>query len=150
MISKSKVPSFKEMTTMNDLQKSEPQDKHLNVQEENSDSAALASIPSSSHPMATGLGAIGGSVAGAAIGDSVGGRVGATLGAVAGAIAGSIAGNALAEIAEEVAQEVNETIGLDLGADKKEIELPRHYSWDELRALSKPRFEEPFSKRDLP
>jgi len=128
---------------MNDLQQSEPQDKPLNAQEENSDSAALASISSSSHPIATSLGAAGGGVAGAAIGGSVGGRVGATLGAVAGAIAGSIAGNVLAEMAEEVAEEVNETIGLDLGADKKEIELPRHYSWDELRALSKPRFQEP-------
>ena len=127
---------------MNDLQQSEPQDKNLNAQEENSDSAALASINSSSHPIATGLGAIGGSVAGAAIGDSVGGRVGATLGAVAGAIAGSIAGNSLAEMAQEVAEEVNETIGLDWGADKKEIDLPRHYSWDELRALSKPRLKE--------
>ena len=128
---------------MNDSQQSEPQDKHLNAQEESSDSAALTSIRSSSHPIGTGLGAIGGSVAGAAIGDAVGGRVGATLGAVAGAIAGSIAGNSLAEMAKEVAEEVNETIGLDLGADNKEIDLPRHYSWDELRALSKPRFKEP-------
>lgn len=90
--------------------------------------------PSKSHPIATGLGAAGGGITGAAIGKSVAGRLGAVVGGVAGAIAGSIAGEALADFAEEA----NESLGLGLGADTKEVELPRHYSWEELQALSKP------------
>ncbi len=114
---------------MNDKQQSEPQDKHLNAQEENSDS----------HPIATGLGAVGGGAAGAAIGNSVGGKLGAVIGSVAGAIAGGIVGNTVAEIAQEVIDEVQPTLGL--GADTKPIELPRHYSWEELQALSKSQFD---------
>ena len=87
-----------------------------------------------SHPIATGLGAVGGGVAGAAIGKAMGGRVGAAIGTVTGAIAGGMMGNALVELTENA----NQTFGLGLGADTKPIELPRHYSWDELRALSKP------------
>ena len=90
------------------------------------------------HPVATGIGAVGGGVAGGAIGKAVGGRVGAALGAVAGAIAGGIVGNAVGELTEEVSQ----TLGLGLGANTKPIELPKHYSWDELRALSKPQLNE--------
>ncbi|HEY9729973.1 MAG TPA: hypothetical protein V6D50_26285 [Chroococcales cyanobacterium] len=89
-----------------------------------------------SHPLATGLGAVGGGAAGAAIGDSVGGKVGAALGSVAGAIAGGILGNKVAGIAEEAIAEIQPSLGL--GADTKPIELPRHYSWEELQALSKP------------
>ena len=121
---------------MNDLQQSEPQDTHSNAQEENSDSAAKLSSHSSSHPIATGLGAIGGSVAGAAIGDSVGGKIGATVGSVAGAIAGGILGNKVAGIATEAIEELQPSLGV--GADNKPVELPRHYSWEELQALSKP------------
>src|ERR687885_1353464 len=126
MSSKSKVPSFKEITTMNDKQQSEPQDKYLNAQQENSDS----------HPIATGLGAVGGGAAGAAIGNSVAGKLGAAIGSVAGAIAGSLVGNTIAEVAQEAIAEIQPTLGL--GADTKPIELPRHYSWEELQALSKP------------
>jgi uncharacterized membrane protein YebE (DUF533 family) len=126
MSSKFKVPSFNEITTMNDKQQSEPQDKHLNAQEENSDS----------HPIATGLGAVGGGAAGAAIGNSVAGKLGAAIGSVAGAIAGSLVGNTIAEVAQEAIAEIQPTLGL--GADTKPIELPRHYSWEELQALSKP------------
>lgn len=93
-----------------------------------------SSEPSKPHPIATGLGAAGGGIAGAAIGKSIAGRLGAAMGGVAGAIAGSIAGEALADFAEEA----NESLGLGLGADTKEVELPRHYSWEELQALSKP------------
>ncbi|RCJ37967.1 hypothetical protein A6770_40005 [Nostoc minutum NIES-26] len=93
---------------------------------------------SKSHPLATGLGAVGGGVAGAALGRSIAGKVGATLGGVAGAITGGVAGNKLAEYAEEFIEELQPTVGLGLGADNKPIELPRHYSWEELKALSKP------------
>src|ERR671932_209289 len=126
MSSKSKVPSFKEITIMNDNQQSEPQDKHLNAQDENSNS----------HPIATGLGAIGGVAAGAAVGNSVGGKLGAALGTVAGAIAGSIVGNTIADVAQEAIEEIQPSLGL--GADTKPVELPRHYSWEELQTLSKP------------
>ncbi|MBD2168993.1 hypothetical protein H6G04_31970 [Calothrix membranacea FACHB-236] len=94
--------------------------------------------PSNNHPIATGLGAAGGGIAGAAIGRSIGGKVGAAIGGVAGAIAGSVAANELAEYAEEFIEELQPTVGLGLGADHKPIELPRHYSWEELQALSKP------------
>ncbi len=93
---------------------------------------------SDSHPVATGLGAVGGGMAGAKIGGSVGGKLGAVVGSVAGAIAGSILGNTVAEMAEEVSDEVKPHSGLGLGANNKPIELPRHYSWEELQALSKP------------
>ncbi len=88
------------------------------------------------HPIATGLGAVGGGAAGAAIGDSVGGKLGAAVGSVAGAIAGGILGNKVAGIAEEALQELQPSLGV--GANNKPIELPRHYSWEELQALSKP------------
>ncbi len=88
-----------------------------------------------SHPLATGIGAVGGGVAGAAIGDSVGGKVGAAVGSVAGAIAGGIVANKVAGIAQEAIEELQPSLGL--GADNKPIELPRHYSWEELQALSK-------------
>lgn len=114
---------------MNDKQQSEPQDKHLNAQQENSDN----------HPIATGLGAVGGSVAGAKIGGSVGGKVGAVLGSVAGAIAGGIVGNTVADLAQEASDEVMPT--LSLGADNQPTELPRHYTWEELQALSKPQLD---------
>jgi uncharacterized membrane protein YebE (DUF533 family) len=89
-----------------------------------------------SHPLATGLGAVGGGAAGAAIGDSVGGKLGAAVGSVAGAIAGGILGNKVAGIAQEAIEEIQPTLGL--GADTKPVELPRHYSWEELQAVSKP------------
>ena len=89
-----------------------------------------------SHPLATGLGAVGGGAAGAAIGDSVGGKLGAAVGSVAGAIAGGILGNKVAGIAQEAIVELQPSLGL--GADTKPVELPRHYSWEELQALSKP------------
>ena len=91
-----------------------------------------------SHPIATGLGAVGGGVAGAAIGNSVGGKVGAAIGSIAGAIAGGIAGNAVADVASEAIAEIQPAIGLGLGANAKPVELPKHYTWEELQALSKP------------
>lgn len=90
------------------------------------------------HPIATGLGATGGGIAGAALGNSIGGKVGAAIGGVAGAIAGGIVGNNIAEFAAEAIDELQPTLSLGLGADTKEIELPRHYSWEELQQLSKP------------
>ncbi len=93
---------------------------------------------SNAHPMATGLGAVGGGIAGSALGRSIGGKVGAAIGGVAGAITGGVAGNKLAQYAEEFIEELQPTIGLGLGADDKPIELPRHYTWEELQALSKP------------
>jgi outer membrane lipoprotein SlyB len=93
----------------------------------------------SDHPIAKGIGAIGGGVAGAAIGKSVAGKVGAAVGGIAGAIAGNRAGDAIAEFTEELLRETSPSLSLGLGADTKAIELPAHYSWEELKALSKPR-----------
>ncbi len=97
-----------------------------------------ASESTDSHPLATSLGAVGGGVAGAALGRSIiGGKVGAAIGGIAGAIVGGIVGNTMAETTEEVIDLVQPS-GLGLGADTKAVLLPRHYSWEELQALSKP------------
>ena len=104
-----------------------PQDEHP--------TPAGAESPS----LATSLGAVGGGLAGAALGRSIiGGKVGAAIGGVAGAIAGGLAGNTVAEFAEAAIDEIQPTSGLGFGANNKPIELPRHYSWEELQALSKP------------
>src|SRR5688572_21450636 len=50
---------------------------------------------SGSHPVGTGVGAVGGGIAGAAIG-TVGGPIGAVVGAAIGATAGGLAGKAVA------------------------------------------------------
>ena len=92
---------------------------------------------SSDHTIATGIGTVGGGVAGAAIGHSIVGKVGVAVGGVVGAIAGGVAGNAIAGFTEELFQETSPSLGL--GADTKEVELPAHYSWEELQALSQPR-----------
>ncbi|BCL39556.1 hypothetical protein [Nostoc sp. MS1] len=102
------------------------------------DSENSPEISSHTHPLATGLGAVGGGIAGAALGRSIGGKLGAALGGVTGAITGTVAANKLAEYAEDFIEELQPTISLGLGADHKPIELPRHYSWEELQALSKP------------
>jgi uncharacterized protein YcfJ len=101
------------------------------------------------HPIATGVGAAGGGVAGAAMGKAIAGKVGAAVGGVAGAIAGGMAGSAIAtrgqspiaEFTEEVLQEIKPSLSLGLGADTKEPELPSHYAWEELQALSKPQLD---------
>lgn len=89
-------------------------------------------------PIATGLGAVSGGVIGAAVGRSFDKKLGAAIGGVVGAIAGGIAGNAVVGVTEAVIDEIQPTLGLGLGADNKPIELPNHYSWRELQALSKP------------
>jgi outer membrane lipoprotein SlyB len=90
------------------------------------------------HPVAAGLGAATGGIAGAIVGKSVAGRGGTVVGGVVGAIAGKLAGEALADLATEA----KGTLGLGLGADDKEVELPPHYSWEELQALSKPQVDQ--------
>jgi outer membrane lipoprotein SlyB len=94
------------------------------------------SEPNQTHPIAAGVGAASGGITGAAIGKSVAGRSGAIVGGVVGAIAGKLAGETLADSVGEA----KET--LSLGADAKEVELPPHYSWEELQALSKPQVEQ--------
>lgn len=96
------------------------------------------SATTDSHPVTTSLGAVGGGVVGAALGRSIiGGKVGAAIGGVTGAIAGGIAANKVAEFTEE-AVNIIEPSGLGFGANDKPIELPRHYTWEELQELSKP------------
>jgi uncharacterized membrane protein len=114
----------------------------MNEQEQATEQLKDLNAASNSHIIAKGVGAAGGSVAGAAIGSSIGGKVGATVGGIAGAIAGSMAGEAIAEFTEELIQETSPSLRLGLGADTKEIELPAHYSWEELQALSKPQMDQ--------
>ncbi|WP_375494502.1 hypothetical protein [uncultured Nostoc sp.] len=94
-----------------------------------------------SDPLATGLGVVGGGFAGAALGRSIGGKMGAAIGGLAGAITGGLAANKLAEYVEEFTEELEPTVGLGLEANHNPIELPSHYSWEELQALSKPQGE---------
>jgi hypothetical protein len=107
------------------------------IQDSNTDQQA-----NHSHPLATGLGAVGGGAAGGALGRSVSGNVGAAIGGVAGAIAGGMAGNAIAGFTEDLLQVTQPTLSLGLGADTQPVDLPLHYTWDELRALSKPQLGE--------
>ena len=58
-----------------------------------------------SHPVGTGVGAVGGGVAGAAIGTAVGGPVGGAVGAAAGAIVGGLAGKGAAEAINPTAED---------------------------------------------
>ncbi len=95
--------------------------------------------PNDAHPIATGLGAAVGGIAGVALGKSVGGKMGAAVGGIAGALVGGIAANAVADVTFEAIHQVQPTLGL--GADTKPIELPSHYSWEQLKALSKPQTE---------
>ena len=111
------------------------QNNHPSVESQNQEGKSNPDS-ANSHPLATGLGAVGGGAAGAAIGDAVGGKLGAAVGSVAGAIAGGILGNKVAGIATEAIAELQPSLGV--GANNKPIELPRHYSWEELQALSKP------------
>jgi outer membrane lipoprotein SlyB len=90
------------------------------------------------HPVAEELGAVGGGIAGAAIGKSVKGNVGAVVGGIAGAIAGGAVANSAANFTDELLQETQPSLSLGMGADNKPVDLPRHYSWEELQALSKP------------
>lgn len=90
---------------------------------------------------AAGLGAVGGGAIGATLGRSINKNIGAAVGGVVGAIAGGIAGNAVAEIGETVIDQVQPS-GLGFGADSEPVELPKHYSWNELQALSKPQAEQ--------
>lgn len=108
----------------------------MNEPEQFTEKTSPQAESSNHHPLATGVGAAGGGVAGAVIGKAIAGKVGAAVGGVAGAIAGGMAGEAIAEVTEELLQETKPSLGL--GADAKEIELPDHYSWEELQALSQP------------
>jgi hypothetical protein len=49
------------------------------------------------HPIATGVGAMGGGATGAAIGATVGGPIGGVIGAIIGAVAGGLGGTAVGE-----------------------------------------------------
>ncbi len=111
-------------------------DQKTDLETQNQNSPETSS--SNTHPIATGLGVVGGGIAGAALGRSIAGKVGAVIGGVAGAIALGVAANELAVDVEEFIEELQPTISLGLGADQKPIELPPHYSWEELQALSKP------------
>lgn len=95
------------------------------------------SAPNEAHSIATGLGAIGGGAIGSALGKSINQNIGTTVGGVVGAIVGGIAGNAVAGSTEAVIEQIQPS-GLGFGADDKPVVLPKHYTWNELQALSKP------------
>lgn len=122
---------------MNDpMHPDESQSDRLNqANSEQKPSEQAASVTPS---LAEEIGAVGGGILGAAIGKSIKGNVGAVVGGVAGAIAGGVAANSVATLTQELIEETQPTLSLGLGADQKPIELPKHYTWQELQALSKP------------
>lgn len=119
-----------ELTNPNEPQRDRPDQDSS----EPNHSESASATPS----LAEEVGAVGGGILGAAIGKSMQGKVGAVVGGVAGAIAGGMAANSLAAFTQELLQETQPTLSLGLGADQKSIELPKHYTWEELQALSKP------------
>ena len=80
------------------------------------------------------IGAVGGGVVGALVGRAVGGKQGGMVGALAGAVAGGLVGDAVGEDFSDLEQRAAEA----LGEAPHEDELPAHYSWEQLQALSKP------------
>ena len=55
-----------------------------------------------------------------------------------GAVGGGVAGDKLAESIDLVSYAIEPTMGLKLGANDAPVNLPAHYTWTELQALSKP------------
>lgn len=91
------------------------------------------------NPLAIGIGAAGGGAIGATIGTAVGGKKTGIVGAVAGAVTGALIGDAVAEdlIVEDLIA-LEQRAAEALGEAPSEHELPDHYSWQQLQALSKP------------
>lgn len=104
------------------------ENKHLENRESTQNQQGLS--------LETGIGAVGGGIVGAAIGNKlVGGKPATAIGAIVGAVAGGSLGNTVGEDIEAFAQKTLETIGQAPG----ENEIPLHYSWEELAALSQSR-----------
>lgn len=86
------------------------------------------------HAVEAGVGAASGGLVGAFVGSAMGGKRGGLLGAIAGALAGGIAGETLGDDLIALEQQAAEVLGEAAG----ENELPAHYTWEQLQALSKP------------
>ena len=80
------------------------------------------------------IGAVSGGVVGAVVGSTIGGKGAGMMGALVGAVAGGLLGDAAADDLIELEQRAAEV----LGEAPTEEELPPHYSWEQLQALSKP------------
>lgn len=85
------------------------------------------------HPIGTSISAAAGGVVGGLVGSAVGGKQGGVWGALAGAVVGGLAGDTVSADLIALEQQASELLGEAPGED----ELPAHYSWDELQALSK-------------
>ncbi len=73
--------------------------------EENMDRDDVVNRGNDGHPVATGVGALGGAAAGAAVGTAVGGPVGTVVGAVIGAVTGGVGGYAVGEAVDPAAED---------------------------------------------
>ncbi len=112
-------------------------DVQIDVQPDVQTDEAIAADPptqSEHHPLKTAIGAVSGGVLGALIGRGVAGKGGGTVGALAGAVAGGLLGDTVADDLIDLEQQAAEV----LGEAPEENELPAHYSWEQLQALSKP------------
>lgn len=126
-----------ESMNLNELQPDRP-NQTSSKQDSEYSSVEQSAQASSTPSIAEEIGAVGGGIVGAALGKSIKGNVGAVVGGVAGAIAGGIAAHSAATFTEGLLQETQPSLSLGWGADQKPIELPKHYTWEELQALSKP------------
>ncbi len=88
----------------------------------------------SSHTLETGIGAVSGGVVGGVIGSAIAGRKGGVVGAIAGAVTVGVLADANSDELKALEQQAAEL----LGEAPSEKELPAHYSWEQLQALSKP------------
>ncbi len=80
--------------------------KDTNLSDENNiDRDDLETRDNDGHPVATGVGILGGGATGAAIGTAVGGPVGTVVGAVIGAVAGGVGGHAVGEAVDPAAED---------------------------------------------
>ena len=95
---------------------------------------AAPSTRSEHDPVKTAIGAVSGGVVGALVGRGVAGKGGGAVGALAGAVVGGLLGDTVADDLVALEQKTAEVLGEAPGED----ELPAHYSWEQLQALSKP------------
>ncbi len=100
----------------------------------NEESSPGLSAQSKRHLLEASISAVSGGVAGALIGRAAGGKQAGIVGAVAGAVTGALIGDAVGDDLLALEQRAAEA----LGEAPEEDELPAHYSWKQLQALSKP------------
>lgn len=109
------------------------QDNQTNLPPQSEPPHLSENSPAEHNPIQTAAIAAGGSAAGAAVGHLVGGKAGAIVGAVSGAVVGSTMGSLAGDDIRALENKALEALGIAPYEDS----VLDHYSWDELRSLSK-------------